>query len=49
VKVRAPTTSVTRRPSGHDPSWLAATGQWTENGRITLDADGVREFGDTNT
>ncbi|MGA5306584.1 fibronectin type III domain-containing protein [Micromonospora taraxaci] len=32
-----------------DPSWLAATGQWTENGRITLDVDGVREFGDTNT
>ncbi|MET8277282.1 cellulose binding domain-containing protein [Micromonospora sp. NPDC005174] len=30
-----------------DPSWLAATGQWTENGRITLDVDGVREFGDT--
>lgn len=32
-----------------DPSWLAATGQWTENSRITLDVDGVREFGDTNT
>ncbi|MFF0172469.1 fibronectin type III domain-containing protein [Micromonospora profundi] len=32
-----------------DPSWLAATSQWTENGRITLDVDGVREFGDTNT
>ncbi|MBM0274683.1 fibronectin type III domain-containing protein [Micromonospora tarensis] len=32
-----------------DPSWLAATGQWTENGRITLDVDEVREFGDTNT
>ncbi|WP_208761158.1 hypothetical protein [Micromonospora orduensis] len=31
-----------------DPSWLPATGQWTENGRITLDVDGVREFGDTN-
>ncbi|MBM0233875.1 fibronectin type III domain-containing protein [Micromonospora sp. STR1_7] len=31
-----------------DPSWLPATGQWTENGRITLDVDEVREFGDTN-
>ncbi|MEU4470264.1 cellulose binding domain-containing protein [Micromonospora sp. NPDC023888] len=31
-----------------DPSWLAATGQWTENSRITLDVDGVREFGDTS-
>ncbi|MFJ6164939.1 cellulose binding domain-containing protein [Micromonospora orduensis] len=31
-----------------DPSWLPATGRWTENGRITLDVDGVREFGDTN-
>ncbi|RZT82848.1 cellulose binding domain-containing protein [Micromonospora violae] len=30
-----------------DPSWLAATGQWTSNDRITLDVDGVREFGDT--
>ncbi|MFF5177661.1 fibronectin type III domain-containing protein [Micromonospora sp. NPDC000316] len=32
-----------------DPSWLAATAQWTENGRITLDVNGVREFGDLNT
>ncbi|MFD6562698.1 cellulose binding domain-containing protein [Micromonospora profundi] len=32
-----------------DPSWIPATAQWTENGRITLDVDGVREFGDTNT
>ncbi|MGC5286927.1 fibronectin type III domain-containing protein [Micromonospora sp. DT231] len=31
-----------------DPSWLAATSQWTENTRITLDVDGVREFGDPN-
>lgn len=31
-----------------DPSWLA-TSQWTENERITVDVDGVREFGDTNT
>ncbi|MET8362207.1 cellulose binding domain-containing protein [Micromonospora sp. NPDC005194] len=30
-----------------DPSWLAPAGQWTENDRITLDVDGVREFGDT--
>ncbi|MEU5780395.1 cellulose binding domain-containing protein [Micromonospora lupini] len=30
-----------------DPSWLAAAGQWTENDRITLDVDGVREFGDS--
>ncbi|MFF5052130.1 fibronectin type III domain-containing protein [Micromonospora sp. NPDC000663] len=30
-----------------DPSWLAATGQWTGNDKITLDVDGVREFGDT--
>ncbi|MEU8086031.1 cellulose binding domain-containing protein [Micromonospora sp. NPDC049101] len=29
-----------------DPSWLAATGQWTDNERITVDVDGVREFGD---
>ncbi|WP_328366919.1 fibronectin type III domain-containing protein [Micromonospora zamorensis] len=32
-----------------DPSWLAATSQWTENDKITLDVDGVREFGDTYT
>ncbi|MEU1585551.1 cellulose binding domain-containing protein [Micromonospora sp. NPDC005710] len=32
-----------------DPSWLTATGQWTENGRITLDVNGVREFGDTSS
>ncbi|MEU8331452.1 cellulose binding domain-containing protein [Micromonospora sp. NPDC048839] len=31
-----------------DPSWLAGTGQWTENARITLDVDGVREFGDVS-
>lgn len=30
-----------------DRSWQAATGAWTENSRITLDLDGVREFGDT--
>ncbi|SCL53465.1 Fibronectin type III domain-containing protein [Micromonospora citrea] len=30
-----------------DPSWRAATGQWIDNSRITLDVDGVREFGDT--
>ncbi|MEV1144995.1 cellulose binding domain-containing protein [Micromonospora sp. NPDC049799] len=30
-----------------DPSWREATGQWTDNSRITLDVDGVREFGDT--
>ncbi|MEU6073330.1 cellulose binding domain-containing protein [Micromonospora sp. NPDC047074] len=30
-----------------DLSWRAATGQWTDNSRITLDVDGVREFGDT--
>ncbi|MBQ1021753.1 fibronectin type III domain-containing protein [Micromonospora sp. D93] len=30
-----------------DPSWAAATGKWTENDRITLDVDEVREFGDT--
>ncbi|MGK5673112.1 cellulose binding domain-containing protein [Micromonospora sp. URMC 106] len=30
-----------------DPSWRAATGQWADNSRITLDVDGVREFGDT--
>lgn len=29
-----------------DPSWLG-NGQWTENERITVDVDGVREFGDT--
>ena len=29
-----------------DPSWRAATVGWTENGRITVDVDGVREFGD---
>lgn len=29
-----------------DPSWRAATGGWVDNGRITLDVDGVREFGD---
>lgn len=32
-----------------DRSWQAATGSWTENGRITLDVDGVREFGDTSS
>ncbi|WP_422738495.1 cellulose binding domain-containing protein [Micromonospora sp. WMMD729] len=31
-----------------DPSWLGS-GQWTENERITLDVDGVREFGDTSS
>ncbi|MFF0150669.1 cellulose binding domain-containing protein [Micromonospora sp. NPDC005203] len=31
-----------------DPSWLAATGQWTENDRITLDVDRLREFGDVS-
>ncbi|MEH1097821.1 cellulose binding domain-containing protein [Micromonospora sp. CPCC 205561] len=30
-----------------DRSWRAATGQWADNSRITLDVDGVREFGDT--
>ncbi|MEH0975263.1 cellulose binding domain-containing protein [Micromonospora sp. CPCC 205546] len=30
-----------------DLSWRAATGRWTDNSRITLDVDGVREFGDT--
>ncbi|TDB75840.1 cellulose binding domain-containing protein [Micromonospora sp. KC723] len=30
-----------------DPSWQAAVGAWTRNDRITLDVDGVREFGDT--
>jgi hypothetical protein len=30
-----------------DRSWQAATGAWVENGRITLDVDGIREFGDT--
>ncbi|MCF0093101.1 cellulose binding domain-containing protein [Micromonospora sp. MH99] len=30
-----------------DPSWLAPAGQWTENDRVTLDVDGVPEFGDT--
>ncbi|MEU8051463.1 MULTISPECIES: cellulose binding domain-containing protein [Micromonospora] len=29
-----------------DPSWRAATGTWTDNSRITVDVDGVREFGD---
>lgn len=32
-----------------DRSWQAATGAWIENGRITLDLDGVREFGDTSS
>jgi hypothetical protein len=32
-----------------DRSWQAATGGWIENGRITLDVDGVREFGDTSS
>lgn len=32
-----------------DRSWQAATGDWIENGRITLDVDGVREFGDTSS
>ncbi|MFI6268428.1 cellulose binding domain-containing protein [Micromonospora zamorensis] len=32
-----------------DPSWLAATSQWTENDKITLDVDGVREFGDLSS
>ncbi|MFG2051313.1 fibronectin type III domain-containing protein [Micromonospora sp. NPDC048935] len=31
-----------------DPSWLAATGQWADNERITVDVDGVREFGDVS-
>ncbi|TDC81823.1 glycosyl hydrolase family 5 [Micromonospora sp. KC606] len=29
-----------------DPSWQAAVGSWTRNDRVTLDVDGVREFGD---
>ncbi|MCI4064522.1 glycosyl hydrolase family 5 [Micromonospora sp. R77] len=29
-----------------DPSWRAATGAWTENDHVTLDVDGVREYGD---
>lgn len=32
-----------------DTSWRAATGGWIENGRITLDVDGLREFGDTSS
>lgn len=32
-----------------DRSWRAATGAWVDNGRITLDVDGVREFGDTSS
>ncbi|MEQ4302613.1 cellulose binding domain-containing protein [Plantactinospora sp. B6F1] len=32
-----------------DRSWRTATGAWIENGRITLDVDGVREFGDTSS
>ncbi|WP_433552885.1 cellulose binding domain-containing protein [Micromonospora zamorensis] len=32
-----------------DPSWLAATSQWTENDKVTLDIDGVREFGDLSS
>ncbi|MEU1642497.1 fibronectin type III domain-containing protein [Micromonospora zamorensis] len=32
-----------------DPSWLAATSQWTENDKITLDVDEVREFGDLSS
>ncbi|MFV2102900.1 cellulose binding domain-containing protein [Micromonospora sp. LOL_024] len=32
-----------------DPSWQQATGGWADNSRITLDVDGVREYGDTNT
>jgi hypothetical protein len=31
-----------------DRSWRQATGAWVDNSRITLDVDGVREFGDTN-
>ncbi len=31
-----------------DRSWRPATGAWVDNSRITLDVDGVREFGDTN-
>ncbi|WP_341719268.1 cellulose binding domain-containing protein [Micromonospora sp. FIMYZ51] len=31
-----------------DRSWQQATGGWVENSRITLDVDGVREYGDTN-
>ncbi|WP_091084112.1 cellulose binding domain-containing protein [Micromonospora nigra] len=30
-----------------DRSWQQATGRWLDNTRITLDVDGVREFGDT--
>lgn len=30
-----------------DRSWQQATGRWVDNTRITLDVDGVREFGDT--
>ncbi|TDC43078.1 cellulose binding domain-containing protein [Micromonospora sp. KC213] len=29
-----------------DPSWQGVAGGWTRNDRITLDVDGVREFGD---
>ncbi|WP_406082462.1 fibronectin type III domain-containing protein [Micromonospora zamorensis] len=32
-----------------DPSWLAATSQWTENDKITLDVNEVREFGDLSS
>ncbi|MFD6752864.1 cellulose binding domain-containing protein [Micromonospora gifhornensis] len=31
-----------------DPSWQQATGGWTENSRITLDVNDIREYGDTN-
>ncbi|WP_203992195.1 cellulose binding domain-containing protein [Micromonospora lutea] len=31
-----------------DRSWQQATGGWADNSRITLDVDGVREYGDTN-
>ncbi|MGC3859923.1 cellulose binding domain-containing protein [Micromonospora chersina] len=30
-----------------DPSWRAATGAWADNDHVTVDVDGVREFGDT--
>lgn len=29
-----------------DPSWQAAVGAWTVNDHLTLDVDGVREFGE---
>lgn len=31
-----------------DRSWQQATGGWADNSRITLDVDGIREYGDTD-